>query len=150
MKMRPLILVVPVAALSLTGCVAPLQQPNYSAYPPAAQNQGYQLGYVDRIEVINRNAGSNVAGTVIGGIVGGLIGTQIGDGRGRTAATIVGAIGGAAAGNAIEGRTRAPQETFRVTVRLDGGTTQTVTQDNISDLHTGDRVRTDGNTISRI
>jgi tartrate dehydratase beta subunit/fumarate hydratase class I family protein len=27
---------------------------------------------------------------------------------------------------------------------------QTVTQDNVNDLHTGDRVRLDGNVISRV
>ncbi len=151
MKIRKLTIAVPVmAALGISGCVAPVQQPNYGAGSPAPQSQGYQLGYVDRIEVINRDAGHNVAGTVIGGIIGGLIGTQIGAGRGRTAATIAGAVGGAAVGNAVEGRRRAPDETFRVTVRLDNGGTRTVTQDNISDLRTGDRVRVDGNFITRV
>jgi outer membrane lipoprotein SlyB len=150
---------VPLAlALGITGCAAPTATPYSSpdygarttqpAYP--SHSQTYQLGTVDRIEVIPRNAASNVAGTVIGGIVGGLIGTQIGSGRGRTAATIAGAIGGAAAGNVIEGRSRAANETFRVTVRLDNGTMQTIVQDSISDLRTGDRVRVDGNQISRV
>ena len=151
MKVCKLIYAVPVVVVTtLAGCGAPLQQPNYGTNPPTSQNQGAQLGYVDRIEVISRNAGSNVAGTVIGGIVGGLIGTQIGGGSGRTAATIVGAVGGAAAGNVIEGRARAPHESFRVTVRLDNGAVQTVNQDNISDLRTGDRVRLDGNSITRV
>jgi outer membrane lipoprotein SlyB len=149
-RLAPIVLVV-----GLAGCVAPVQQPNYGTPLPSSQGypvqgQGYQLGTVDRIEVINRSAGHNVAGTIIGGIVGGLIGTQIGGGSGRTAATVAGAVGGAVAGNAIEGRRRADHETFRITVRLDNGTSQTITQDNINDLRTGDRVRLDGNTISRV
>jgi len=144
-----------VLTMGLVGCATPNQQPYYdSGTPPSqaypAQVQSYQLGTVERIEVINRDAGSNVAGTIIGGIVGGLIGSQIGSGSGRTAATIAGAAGGAVAGNVIEGRRRANHETFRVTVRLDNGVTQTVMQDNINDLRTGDRVRLDGNLISRI
>ena len=150
MKTIQSIWLAPVAALALAGCAVPGQQPYYNANPAPAQGQSYQYGTVDRIEVISRGAANNVVGTVIGGIVGGLIGTQIGSGTGRTAATVVGAVGGAVAGNVIEGRTRAPHETFRVTVRLDNGSMQTLTQDSINDLHTGDRVRLDGNTISRM
>jgi outer membrane lipoprotein SlyB len=153
------VLVLPIAvAIALAGCAAPAQQPYYGSNPAPAQsypaqgqsNQSNQMGAVDRIEVINRSASNNTVGTIIGGIVGGLIGTQIGAGGGRTAATVVGAVGGAVAGNVIEGRQRAGHETFRVTVRMDNGTMQTVTQDNISDLHTGDRVRLDGNVITRL
>ena len=156
MKNMQTICVAPVVlAVGLMGCATPGQQPYYdSGAAPAqgypAQVQNYQLGTVERIEVINRGAGSNVAGTIIGGIIGGLIGTQIGGGSGRTAATIAGAAGGAVAGNVIEGRRRADHETFRVTVRLDNGSMQTVTQDNVNDLRTGDRVRLDGNLISRV
>jgi outer membrane lipoprotein SlyB len=156
MKTLNSVLAAPVAvAVALAGCAAPVQQPYYSSNPaPAqgypAQGQTYQFGTVDRIEVITRGSGNNVVGTIIGGIIGGLIGTQIGSGTGRTAATVVGAVGGAVAGNVIEGRQRAEHETFRVTVRLDSGAMQTVTQDNINDLHPGDRVRLDGNVISRM
>lgn len=151
-------------AIVLAGCATP-DQPYYGSSPAPSQSypgthgypptQGYpqtqgQLGVVDRIEVVNRGSGNNMAGTIIGGIIGGIIGTQIGSGTGRTAATIAGAAGGALAGNAIEGRRRATHETFRVSVRLDNGSMQTVMQDNITDLHTGDRVRVDGNLIYRI
>jgi len=144
-----------VITIGLSGCAAPVQDAYYGTNPPSSSNhptqgQSYQVGTVDRIEVINRGSGNNVAGTIIGGIVGGLIGTQIGSGTGRTAATVAGAVGGAVAGNVIEGRRRADHETFRVTVRLDNGAVQTVTQENISDLRTGDRVRLDGNVISRV
>jgi len=128
------------------------QSPQYSnqAYP----GQGYRsenvyVGTVDKIELINRSDPNNLVGTVIGGVVGGLIGHQIGHGTGRTVATVAGAAGGAYVGNRIEQRQRAPNESYRVTVRMDNGSYQTVTDNNITDLRTGDRVRVDGNNISR-
>lgn len=155
MNIKRIVWVAPLTvATALVGCAAPYQQqPVYGSTPAPTQSYpsaNAQMGYVDRIEVVNRSASSNVAGTVIGGIVGGLIGTQIGGGSGRTAATIAGAVGGAAAGNVIEGRRRNDNETFRVSVRMDNGAYQTITQENINDLRTGDRVRVDGNAIYRI
>ncbi len=111
--------------------------------------QGAYIGTVDRIELVSREASSNVAGTVIGGIVGGLIGSQVGRGTGRSVATIAGAAGGAYAGNQIEQRRRAPHESFRITVRMDNGNYQTVVQENVTDLQTGDRVRIDGGAVYR-
>jgi len=151
------------AAMLMAGC-ATQDQPYYgtspsSSYPsqyptqtyPAAQApQAYNMGYVDRIEVVNKGDTNNVAGTVIGGIIGGLIGHQIGSGSGNTAATVAGAAGGAIAGHEIQKRRRTATETFRVTVRLDNGSYQTVTQENIMDLRPGDRVRLDGNNIYRV
>ncbi len=112
-------------------------------------SQGAYVGTVERIEIVNREASNNIAGTVIGGIVGGIIGHQVGRGTGRSVATIAGAAGGAYAGNQIEQRRRAPHESFRITVRMDNGTYQTVTQDNVIDLQTGDRVRVEGNNVLR-
>ncbi len=157
------------AAVLITGC-ATQEQPYYgtnpsyptsstpsyptSSYPtqtyPAQAPQSYYMGYVDRIEVVKQGDTNNIAGTVIGGIIGGLIGNQIGSGSGNTAATIAGAAGGAIAGHQIQGRRRADNETFRVTVRLDNGSYQTVTQQNIMDLRPGDRVRVEGNNVYRV
>jgi outer membrane lipoprotein SlyB len=138
------------AVFSTVTCAEPGPQPydpprTYAAPPPPS----YLVGVVDRIEVVRRGDGNNVAGTVIGGVVGGLIGHQIGSGRGQTAATIAGAAGGAIAGNQIEKRSHSADETFRVTVRMDDGGIQTVTQNDISDLRTGDRVRVDGGRVYR-
>ena len=151
------------AALLIAGCA---DQPTYqsqSQYPdqryPAqsqypdqrypAQSQSAYVGTVDRIEVVGKKDPNNIAGTVIGGIIGGLIGHQVGGGTGNTVATIAGAAGGAYAGNQVQSRKRLDHETFRVTVRMDNGSYQSVTQENITDLRTGDRVRVDGNNISR-
>jgi|SoiMethySBSTD1v2_1073268.scaffolds.fasta_scaffold1695394_1 outer membrane lipoprotein SlyB len=164
--LKPVLVTTAVATALLAGCAGdpyyssqpqPYPSASYPAqsyppqsYPPYAQPQGYNLGVVDRIEVIRKGDTNNVAGTVIGGIVGGLIGHQIGSGRGNTAATIAGAAGGAVAGNQIQQRSRGPNEAFRVTVRMDDGSYRTVTQENITDLRTGDRVRLDGDYIQRV
>ena len=149
-NMRSIATALATAAISTAGCAAPEPQPydapqTYASPPPPM----YRVGVVERIEVIRRGDGNNVAGTVIGGIVGGLIGHQIGGGRGQTAATIAGAAGGAVAGNQIEKRSRGADETFRVTVRLDTGAYQTVTQADIADLRSGDRVRLEGGRVFR-
>jgi outer membrane lipoprotein SlyB len=122
-----------------------------SQYPPQYQSQpaSYTVGTVDRIEVVRKGDPNNVAGTVIGGIIGGLIGHQIGGGSGQTAATVVGAVGGAVAGNQVQNRQRGANETFRVTVRMDDGRYQTVTEENITDLRPGDRVRLEGGSLYR-
>jgi outer membrane lipoprotein SlyB len=119
-------------------------------YPPAQQGNYSYYGVVDRIEVVKQGDANNIAGTIIGGIVGGLIGHQIGSGSGNTAATIAGAAGGAYVGNQAQARSRGPNEAFRVTVRMDDGSFRTVTQQNITDLRTGDRVRVEGDLVYRV
>ena len=129
------------AAIVFAGCAEQSYQPQRSA--------NYQSGVVDRIEVIRKGDSNNIAGTVIGGIAGGLIGHQIGGGSGQTAATIVGSVGGAVAGREVQQRTRGAGETFRVSVRYDNGAVETIRQDDIRDLRTGDRVRIEGGRIYR-
>jgi len=88
-------------------------------------------------------------GTIVGGIAGGVIGHQIGSGRGNTAATIAGAIGGAVVGNEIE-KKQTPATRYRITVRLDSGSTLIVEDTHDLNLRVGDRVRVDGNQVQRI
>ena len=145
------------AAVALAGCAdQPMYQSQSDQQYRQSPAQGYQsqsqsayFGTVERIEVVGKKDPNNIAGTVIGGIVGGLIGHQIGSGTGNTVATVAGAAGGAYAGNQVQQRRRQDHESFRVTVRMDNGSYQTVTQENIMDLRTGDRVRVDGSNISR-
>ena len=129
-------------AIFMAGCAQPQARPYDSPT--------YHQGVVDRIEVIKKGDQNNIAGTIIGGIAGGLIGHQIGGGSGQTAATIVGGVGGAVAGNQVQQRTRGANETFRVTVRFENGATETLRQDDIRDLRTGDRVRVEGGRVYRM
>ena len=155
------------ATMLVAGCAS---DPYYSSPAPVYQDQGYPsqgypsqgypqppvqgqysyYGVVDRIEVVRKGDSNNIAGTIIGGIVGGLIGHQIGSGSGNTAATIAGAAGGAYVGNQAQARSRGPNESFRVSVRMDDGSYRTITQDNITDLRTGDRVRVEGDFVYRV
>ena len=146
------------ATALLAGCAdMPSNQQQYPSQQYPSQNypsqnyrpQSASYGTVERMEIIRSGDSNNVAGTIIGGIIGGVIGHQIGNGNGQTAATVAGAAGGAYVGNQVEQRRRTANETFRVTVRMDNGSYQTITESNISDLRTGDRVRIDGNGISR-
>ena len=88
-------------------------------------------------------------GIVLGGLAGGVIGHQIGSGRGNTAATIVGAIGGAAVGNEIE-KKQVQGSRYRITVRLDSGSTLIVEDTRDVNLRVGDRVRVENNRILRV
>ena len=146
------------ATALLAGCAdMPSNQQQYPSQQYPSQNypsqnyrpQSASYGTVERMEIIRSGDSNNVVGTIIGGIIGGVIGHQIGNGNGQTAATVVGAAGGAYVGNQVEQRLRTANETFRVTVRMDNGSYQTITENNISDLRTGDRVRIDGNGLSR-
>ena len=97
-------------------------------------------GKVEAIEIYRGSDNKPVnGGTVIGGIAGGVIGHQIGSGRGNTAATIAGAIGGAVVGNEFEKRqTQATR--YRITVRLDSGSSLIVEEQRDPNLRVGDRV----------
>jgi outer membrane lipoprotein SlyB len=108
-------------------------------------------GKVESIEIY-RSADNNKpinAGTVIGGIAGGVIGHQIGSGRGNTAATVAGAIGGAVVGNEIQ-KKQVQVTRYRITVRLDSGSTLVVEDTRDVNLRVGDRVRVEGNQIQRM
>ena len=131
-----------VTAILLAGCAEPQSHPYDSPT--------YHQGVVDRIEVIKKGDNNNIAGTILGGIAGGLLGHQVGGGSGQTAATIVGGVGGAVAGSQIQQRTRGVNETFRVTVRFENGATETIRQDDISNMRTGDRVRVEGGRVYRM
>lgn len=107
-------------------------------------------GTIEAIEIhrTSDNAPLNT-GTVVGGIAGGVIGHQIGSGRGNTAATIAGVIGGAVVGNEIE-KKRAQPTRYRITVRLDSGSSLIVDEMRDLNLRVGDRVRVEDGRIDRV
>jgi outer membrane lipoprotein SlyB len=135
------------AGLLLAGCAGAPFGPSGTASPPPPQSSvSSAYGTVDSIQLVPSSSGNTSgAGTVLGGVAGGLLGNQVGSGSGRTAATVAGAVGGAVVGNQIEQRNRVASggNLYQVRVRLDNGSYQTITQDNVNDLRVGSRVRID-------
>lgn len=118
---------------------------NNSSSRPVADTQARVVA----IDVVREGGRTSGGGAVLGGIVGGVLGHQIGSGRGNDAATVVGAVGGAVAGNEIEKRRNANEESYRVTVQYRDGRESTFSQQSLNGLRVGDRVRVDGNQLSR-
>lgn len=92
---------------------------------------------------------ANAIGTIAGGLLGGVLGHQVGGGTGKDLATIVGAVGGAYAGNRIE-NSRDTKRVFRVTVKLDGGSTQSFDYADDPAVRVGARVRVDNGVLIRL
>ena len=107
-------------------------------------------GAVQSINVVEVKGDSpNVIGTIAGGVLGGVVGNQVGGGSGKDLATILGAVGGAYAGNRVEnniGKTKV----FRVTVRLDGGSTQDFDYANDPAMQVGTRVKVENGVLVRL
>lgn len=143
------------AAAVLSGCASPYNSmPVSQPYPGSTQSsqpQYSEYGVIDSIQMVRGNASGGVgAGAVVGGVVGGLLGNQVGGGSGKAVATIAGVVGGAMAGNQIEQSNRNQmRDMYQITVRLNNGGYQTITQDSIVDLRIGNRVRIDGNRVYR-
>jgi outer membrane lipoprotein SlyB len=103
-------------------------------------------GVVQAIDLAPREQAGIGLGTVAGAVVGGVLGNQVGGGSGRTAATVAGVAGGAVAGNALEKRARAG-DVYRVAVRMDNGSVQTLVQEAQPGVQIGERVRLDNGVI---
>jgi len=155
-KMMPA-LAVSVLVFGVAGCET-TNQPNYGQQQAPDYRQStnsrdsYSIyGTVQSIELVRQEkAGSSIGlGTVAGAVVGGLVGNQIGSGRGNTAATVVGAAGGAYVGHELENRNQQQVDAYRVTVRMENGSHQTLMQETSSDLRVGDRVRIDNGVARR-
>jgi len=153
------------AALTLGACETMNTPGNTSssetAYPQSTNSGGVYSGYgvVQSIELVQQGytgntgiGGSGIGiGTIAGAIVGGIVGNQVGSGRGNTAATVVGAAGGAYVGHEIDKRQQQPQtaDLYRVNVRMENGSYQTLTQNTVADLRVGDRVQIDNGVVRR-
>ena len=105
-------------------------------------------GRIVAIDVVQDSAHATGGGALLGGIAGGVLGHQIGSGRGNTAATVAGAVGGAVVGNEVEKR-HARGDYYRVIVRYPDGHEETYKQDDIGDLHVGDRVHREAGRLYR-
>ena len=109
-----------------------------------------QCGSVVSVVPVNVDSdSSNVIGTIAGGLLGGVLGNQVGGGSGKDLATVVGALGGAYAGNRVE-NSRGKSRVFRVTVRLENGSTQNFDYADDPAVRVGTRVRIENGALIRL
>jgi len=111
-------------------------------------------GVVQSIELVKHEksgiGGSGIGlGTVAGAVIGGVVGNQIGSGSGKTVATVIGAAGGGYVGHEIENRQQQTEDTYKITVRMDDGSYQSVLQSTHSGFRVGDRVRFNNGVLER-
>ncbi|RCX32749.1 glycine zipper 2TM domain-containing protein [Thioalbus denitrificans] len=150
-----------VGILALGAC-APMASQNNAPNYDGASSQGNNYsdaytrsayGVVESIERENQGnggiGGSGLGmGTVAGAVVGGVVGHQVGSGSGNTAATVIGAAGGAYVGHQLEKQQQSP-DAYRITIRMEDGTYQSLIQATDPGLRVGDRVRIDNGVVRR-
>ena len=147
-----------VGVLTLGGCETMSDPFNTSspgtAYPGTVNSGNAYSGYgvVQAIDLVQGNTGNTGIGgsgigigTIAGAVIGGVLGHQVGSGRGNTVATVAGAAGGAYVGHELENRQQQQRtaDVYRFTVRMEGGSYQTLTQNTNGGFRVGDRVRID-------
>lgn len=122
-----------------------------SAYPQNTySNNAYvRYGVVQSIDLVRLDNTGLGAGTLAGAVVGGIVGNQVGGGSGNTAATVIGAVGGAYAGHQLEKQNRQSSDAYKLTIRLNDGSYQTLTQTTNADIRVGDRVQIDNGVARR-
>jgi len=135
---------------TLGGCASGPSD-SMQSYPVSTISNSY--GVIDSIQIVQVRTDnpSSGAGALVGGLVGGILGHQVGHGTGNSAATVAGAVGGAVVGNNMEQNNKVPQvrEMYQITVHMDNGAYQTVTQDAIADMRVGSRVHIENNRVYR-
>lgn len=101
-------------------------------------------GVIEAVTPVQKKGEGTGVGAVGGAVIGGVLGNQVGGGSGKKAMTVIGAVGGGMAGHEIEKRQRATT-VYQVKVRMDDGTTRTITQSTAPTV--GQKVTVDGATI---
>jgi outer membrane lipoprotein SlyB len=123
-----------------------------SSQPIYVDNAYSGTGVVQSVDVVRQETGIGGTGigvgAIAGAVIGGILGNQVGSGTGQTVATVAGAAGGAYAGHQLENQRQMP-DAYRFTIRMDGGSHQTVTQNTNPDVRVGDRVRIDNGVVRR-
>lgn len=103
-------------------------------------------GVVASVNKVKVKGKTNYIGAITGGVAGAALGNQVGKGSGNTAATILGAVGGAMAGREIEKNVKSGNR-FDVVVRLDNGTSRTVSYDSDPGVAVGAKVQFVGDVL---
>ena len=97
-------------------------------------------GVIESVKEVEQKGENPIAGPIVGGIAGAVLGHQFGEGRGKTVSTAVGAGAGILGGKVIEQKVRATKH-WETTVRLDDGSTKTISSESQPAWHAGERVR---------
>ncbi len=126
-----------VAKNLLPGASAPIE-----VTAPACDGCGV-VASVNKVKVKGK---TNYIGAIAGGVAGAALGNQVGKGSGNTAATVLGAVGGAVAGREIEKNVKSGSR-FDVVVRLDNGTSRTMSYDNDPGVSAGAKVQFVGDVL---
>ena len=104
--------------------------------PKPVQKPGVVGTIVSEKEVEEKGDGTGM-GAAAGGVAGAVLGHQIGNNR---VGTILGGLGGAVLGHQVEKRVRATKH-WETLVRLDDGSTQTISTESQPAYREGERVR---------
>lgn len=152
------VIAVGAGAAVVTGVVPnPFQAKQTEATAPAATKTKVakttpavcrECGTVASIETFTEKGEATGGGAVAGGVIGAIIGHQIGSGRGQDLATVAGAVGGAVAGHEIEKNVKKVTR-YRITLRMDDGTTQVLTLNAANNVAVGDKVKIVNGTLVR-
>ena len=106
-------------------------------------------GTVESVRLVEREGSSSGLGAVAGGVAGALLGNQVGGGSGRTVMTIAGGAGGAYVGNEVEKKSKR-SSAYQVRVRMADGSMRTLTQRDVPNVNSGDRVRINNGAIAEV
>lgn len=112
------------------------------AEPPPCES----CGVVASVTQVKVKVKPNYVGAIAGGVAGAALGNQVGKGDGRTVATLLGAVGGAVAGREIEKRVRTDIR-YDVAVKLDNGSTRSISYEADPKLAVGTKVQFDGDSL---
>ena len=144
----------PVEPTAPVAAVAPAKgnKTNHAAKPaPATTTAAADIcatcGTVESVKTETRKGEGTGLGAVAGGVLGGVVGHQMGGGNGKKAMTVLGAVGGGFAGHEVEKRARSTT-VYQVRLRMDDGTTRTVTQQTAPAV--GGRFEVEGSTLKAI
>jgi len=116
------------------------QQARQPSTAPSAAARCAECGVVVSVHAVEQQGQGTGVGAVGGAVVGGIVGHELGGGRGKDLMTVVGVVGGGLAGNQIEKKVRSTT-VYKVTVRLEDGSTRTVTEANPPAWRQGDKVK---------
>ena len=117
--------------------VQPIVFNDFEVQKPLAALPGI-TGTVEAVREIKTPGEARGVGAVAGGVAGAVLGHNIGNHN--KLVTVLGTAGGALLGNHIEKQGRATTH-WEISVRLDDGSTRTLTTDQPPYWHAGDRVR---------